>query len=1537
MARPQSRENFGYRPVNPAFYAAIFSAIKPARSKETRILDPFAGEGAFIAAAEHAWNVTAYANELDQDRASHCIRRLGPIRALQGDFRRLSASNAAFSFGWFNPPYDHNGIEGEEKRVELQYLKDSWRWIQEGGIAAWCVYKIHLTDAAIQFLSRHSSAVEVFELGTDQETFTQIVVFATVTHHANEPELAQPLREKLHRLKHDLPKLTVLDTPLLTMPESHHRPYFEFAQDVLTGEQALLLTTEHGPHLHPEFQRLIQPQPPQSVHRPIMQPRPGHLALALAQTTSESMVIETKTHGRALLRTTITHQEVRGRREVIGDPKDEQKRIERQFFSLKPTSSLALATGEGLHLLVGDDQILPFVKENREAISAFIQQHYAPHYQWDFAGVKRTLDSIRLGKSKLHLPQRHVAAAALVGLSTKQRVMLAGAMGTGKTALGATVIHTILRDRYKGIRHRKGTIAVVVAPPHLIPKWKRELLTIDAGLIVQDMRTVDKINDFMERAAASSKPHVMLIPRDATKLHCQWTPSVRWKTVYRPRWPHDKPPPAGQQPEHRIARKRVACCPRCDGVIVRRDGEDATEAFFAHAKRTCDHCQTPLWQEAPQPHQRQQGAIVKNPRYQLSTYLKDKYPGGVELLIWDESHEGKSASSGNGNALTRLANSAAYTLLLTGTPFDGKASGSYPTLHTLNRAIRQRYPRPGSRRLHAKVPGDKRWQALDDEDEDARYNAERAWVRDMGVLERLVESRPTFDPKTGKFTGRTEQEKPYEEAVGISPLLPITALDNTLFFSLKDMSDNLPEYEEILVPVRLPSDILRVYQKWDSEFRTYLAKLHWEGDVSFQGAYLRWAMNWPNAYWRDTTVKHQREGEVVRTFDTIPALQTEKLTPKEQELYRLCAEHLADNGRVLVFVQQTDSKDIQPRLEGILRQISGSKPYILSSHIDPAKREETIQKAVQGGAKILLCNPELVKTGLDLIQFTRIIFFEPTLQLSTMLQAAARHVRLNQTAKRCETIFMYYEGTMEARMTALMSRKQRAAKMFTGDLGLTGLDSLTDGIKDDLLNELAAEFASEDAIADPRTLLQQDTAETDLQQQDVAYWAVSTPDDVPETPPVPAPAAPPDRSEAVRQRLTRLGASPHLTSQLINSLFDGVTGILRIPGLNQQPTADQEQRLARWLASTLRSHNLCTADNAADEAQHLIQSGKGESVPGTTAHQDVTATTPAPAAPGSSHRYTLGQTVYLAANTYLTTSEQALMDTQARIIRRYQTRPAQGWRYENAYRIRLDHNGKLLDVFEYLLKDQPTGIPGVSRTEPLPVIPGVDAQGTIQLELDRRTSIANLYPILDELDASAFVLPPAVEVTETTQQPPQTVARRFGQLPPTGQTETPQSQPPATPTTPVRRFGQISTTAASPPPTPSASTNTLLSQPESTAAASTADTRETLITGAEPPASPPTRRFGQIAPTTTPPPPPASTRPFGQRLPDSSAATVSCPPTPPAEARHISQVTATDPLLSSTATSTLERTQAQHCEPTTPETPLPVRRKPRLDLSRAPE
>ncbi len=141
---------------------------------------------------------------------------------------------------------------------------------------------------------------------------------------------------------------------------------------------------------------------------------------------------------------------------------------------------------------------------------------------------------------------------------------------------------------------------------------------------------------------------------------------------------------------------------------------------------------------------------------------------------------------------------------------------------------------------------------------------------------------------------------------------------------------------------------------------------------------------------------------------------------------------------------------------------------------------------------MVLCNPELVKTGLDLIFAPTLIFYEPVFSLSTMMQASGRSYRLSQKQfKHCKVIYLYYEDTMEAAAIQLMSRKQRAAKLLLGESGLTGLEALTaseGSFEQALMNNIASS-----TLVDPADLFKSRDDTRIIDQSDRNFWKQGSP------------------------------------------------------------------------------------------------------------------------------------------------------------------------------------------------------------------------------------------------------------------------------------------------------------------------------------------------------------------------------------------------------------------------------------------------------------
>ena len=146
-------------------------------------------------------------------------------------------------------------------------------------------------------------------------------------------------------------------------------------------------------------------------------------------------------------------------------------------------------------------------------------------------------------------------------------------------------------------------------------------------------------------------------------------------------------------------------------------------------------------------------------------------------------------------------------------------------------------------------------------------------------------------------------------------------------------------------------------------------------------------------------------------------------------------------------------------------QSVGLRVAILGGNIEPRKREDWIGKRVST-IDALICNPRLVETGLDLIQFATVVFFEPEYSLYTLWQSLRRVWRLGQT-QPIKAVFAVYASAMEAKALSLMGKKMKAAQLVYGDEVGGAIVPEDEG---DFLTQLARDVLNGTKLSDLQTL-----------------------------------------------------------------------------------------------------------------------------------------------------------------------------------------------------------------------------------------------------------------------------------------------------------------------------------------------------------------------------------------------------------------------------------------------------------------------------------
>lgn len=158
--------------------------------------------------------------------------------------------------------------------------------------------------------------------------------------------------------------------------------------------------------------------------------------------------------------------------------------------------------------------------------------------------------------------------------------------------------------------------------------------------------------------------------------------------------------------------------------------------------------------------------------------------------------------------------------------------------------------------------------------------------------------------------------------------------------------------------------------------------------------------------------------------------------------------------RALIYTSwvRTDS---QQKLKRFLTD-EGYRTEILTDKIKTTDREDWVQKKLAAGMQVLITNPSLVETGLDLNAFTTLVFYSMGYKLFTLRQASRRSWRINQKAPAVKVYMLYYEDTMQQKCLKLMASKLAVAGLIEGNFSEEGLAAMSD--VQDMTSQMAKEL-----------------------------------------------------------------------------------------------------------------------------------------------------------------------------------------------------------------------------------------------------------------------------------------------------------------------------------------------------------------------------------------------------------------------------------------------------------------------------------------------
>jgi hypothetical protein len=623
-------------------------------------------------------------------------------------------------------------------------------------------------------------------------------------------------------------------------------------------------------------------------------------------------------------------------------------------------------------------------------------------------------------------------------LRTEDSVRLVGECGTGKTLMSIGIAHAHAAGRSYS--------TLVMCPPHLVLKWAREVLVtvpLARTFVVYDLRNggdPSKPHGIVEvrlrnghAVAKGLKTSISELRKMGRKGWRRLCPGPAYFIVSKETgklsyfWKH-----AYNEAKSGAARNCVTN-PDTGSVIPNPEGGQLIKIDFDEVK----HSETitrsgngtsnysPLWQADRTKIQR-----VAPPEY-IGRYMKRFF----DYAFADELHQ-LANDTAQGNNLSVLRRCSRKLIGNTGTLMGGYASDLFHLLYRMEP-----------------------WKMVE-----AGYEAGSQGQSDFqatyGVLE-AIEKIPDEDKACTKATKSTFRlaKKP-----GASPLLfGKFLMSSTVFVSLEDIADYLPPYEESVCEVALDPALREAYMTIQEDIQRALRANR--GNRSLMSIMMHRLMLYPDHPFGIGEIWGKRFDPQVKRLvpflvTTAPDLPEEELYSKERKLIEDIREELRQGRRCQVFATFTGEHDVPERLERVLRQ-AGFRVAVLRASVPPLKREQWYEKQVRDGVEVVIGHPKLVETGLDLLWFPTIYFYETGYSLHTLRQASRRSWRIGQRFD-VRVKFLIYDETTQRTCLRLMGRKMLVALMMEGKFSGEGIHSLD--ADDDLLAAMARELVEQGGV-----------------------------------------------------------------------------------------------------------------------------------------------------------------------------------------------------------------------------------------------------------------------------------------------------------------------------------------------------------------------------------------------------------------------------------------------------------------------------------------
>lgn len=353
----------------------------------------------------------------------------------------------------------------------------------------------------------------------------------------------------------------------------------------------------------------------------------------------------------------------------------------------------------------------------------------------------------------------------------------------------------------------------------------------------------------------------------------------------------------------------------------------------------------------------------------------------IHLLIVDEAHEDqKGEESAQGAFTLRLAQKATSVMFMTATPFNGYSSSMRAMMGEMIPKFNEKYPRSD--------------EGL------ARY------MRDFGrMVTHEVTKRVIGDAATSGV--RVTKTRETQEAIGASSRMVVELLGSTVWVGLRDMRNDMPPNVSSIEETTLNGELYEVFHKAHGIYSGYTAGLRTAGKnsgyLAARGVLTSFGLSYPNTpftpyYFTHAIKQYDPLTGDMMSFDykhehITPAVKL-NFTQKESDLLEKIRAERELGNRVTVF---TNSPALTKRLHEVVESAGYQTSALYQSTVDTHAREQWFKQQIADGMEVLVTNFQLVKTGIDLVETTTLMFYAVSTDIRAIIQAAGRAWRKIQT------------------------------------------------------------------------------------------------------------------------------------------------------------------------------------------------------------------------------------------------------------------------------------------------------------------------------------------------------------------------------------------------------------------------------------------------------------------------------------------------------------------------------------------------------------